>query len=755
MLRKYIEVSGIVQGVGFRPFVYRIALKNNLKGWVKNTSRGVYIDVEGEDSNIQCFINELGKDAPSISKIEEIYVEEREVKEFNEFSIVESHGGNGKITLISPDIATCDMCMKEVKDVKNPRRYEYAFTNCTNCGPRFSIIKDIPYDRKNTAMSKFNMCERCNGEYENPLDRRFHAEPTCCNDCGPQLELLDNKGNVVLCENKFIEIQDLLFKGKIIGVKGLGGFNIICNGDDFQSIEVLRKRKKRRAKPLALMFKDTNVVNEFCYLNKKEKYILEGEKKPIILLKKKNNSLPNNISFNNKTLGVVLPYTPLHYLLFGEKIKVLVFTSGNISGTPMIFNNEEAVEELGDIVDYLLIHNRDINFPVDDSVVEVVNDIERVIRPGRGYAPVTRNFEVQESILALGSELKNTFTITKERKAFVSPYMGNMDNLKAFNNFERSIQHFRSVYDINVNALVYDAHPNYWSNKYLQNYNCKKIKTYHHHSHIVSCMVDNNEKDNVIGLAFDGIGYGEDGHIWGGEFLICNYRSFERIGHLSYFPLPGGDGATKNPWRIGISLIYKSIGRKYNGILPESFKKINFKTLRYITGIIDKEINSPLCSSIGRLFDGIASILGFMDEVSFEGEAAIYLENLANKYKSNEKYNYDITLYGKEYIVEYNTIIKEILLDIKSEKSKECIARKFHNTVIRFSKEICLLIRGEYNINKVALSGGVFQNKILLQGLMEALEHANFNVLTHKEIPCNDSGLSIGQLYIGKEQLEN
>lgn len=758
MVRKFIIIKGIVQGVGFRPFIYKIALENSLYGSVYNTSKGVYIDVEGEEKNIDIFIKDIGKKSPVLSKIEEIYVEDRDFIGYKEFEIIDSKDEDG-ITLISPDIGICDDCINDIKKNIENRRYNYPFTNCTNCGPRFSIIKKLPYDRKFTTMNEFNMCDDCKAEYENPLDRRFHAEPTCCKKCGPNISLLNNKGEVVKCNNYIEEVRKYILKGKIIAIKGIGGYNIVCDAENRESILKLRERKIRKSKPLAVMFRDENVVNKYCYLNDIELKVLKSNKKPIVILKKKNEQLPYNIAFESPSIGAVLPYSPLHYLLFDDKIKSIVFTSGNVSGTPMIYKDNDALIKLNNVVDYYLVHNREINMPVDDSVVKVINSKERVIRNGRGYAPLSIKKESEDEILALGGELKNTFAISSQGYIFLSPYLGDMDNIQGIYNFNKNIEHMKDMYNINPNVICYDMHPNYWSREYVEDLPLKKVGVYHHHAHIASCMGENNIKDKVIGIAYDGAGFGDDGTIWGGEFIVCNYKEFKRVAHISNFKLPGGDKATENPWRIGISLIYEALG--YNEASLDKIVDIIPKyrgDIKFILYILDKNINAPICSSIGRIFDGISSMLGFTMKRSYEGEAAIYLENLAYKFlKDNnlykEHYSYEIRKDNDMLQIDFKTMIIEVMKDIDNKKSKGEIALKFHNTVVDFTINAAIKLREIYGLNNIVLSGGVFQNEILLSGISRGLEEKKFNVITHKLIPCNDSGISYGQLLIGNDQI--
>ncbi|NFO57604.1 carbamoyltransferase HypF [Clostridium botulinum] len=778
--RKYILVNGRVQGVGFRPFVYRIACENNIKGYVKNTCSGVKIDVEGLEENIKSFIMDLDSKCPKVCKINEIDINDiKYMNYYNDFQILESDNNYKGETLISPDIAICDECYKELFNISEERRYLYSFINCTNCGPRFTIIKKLPYDRCNTTMKKFVMCNKCRSEYYDKLNRRFHAEPTCCVNCGPKLKLVDRFGRKIKCDDILRITRQYLKEGRIVALKGIGGFNLICDGKNKSSIDILRKRKNRPQKPLALMMRDIDIVNKYCFVNEKENEILQGSKKPIILLNKRENKLPQNIAFKNNKLGIVLPYSPLHVLLFDNELEVLVFTSGNINQMPIEYKNDEAFNNLNDIADYFLIHDREINESIDDSVVKVFMNKELVIRSGRGYAPISIRSNSEEGILALGSQLKNTLSISSGNNIFISPYVGDMENLETIDRFKRNLKLIKSLYDIKINTICYDMHPNYFNSYFLEdnlndkdikenNMKFKKIGIYHHHAHIASCMFDNGIQEPVIGIAFDGTGYGEDKKIWGGEFLICDYKKFKRVGCLKYMNLPGNDSGIKMPWKMGMSLLKGAlknniiskkldIFKNYN--LPDCF---NLENYELISKIIDRNINTSETSSMGRLFDGVASLLGFTNNVTYEGEAAIYLENMASTYIIDSvesvyklSYSYNLKFNDEKYIIDLDEMILEILEDLKNEESLGLISIKFHNTITEFSIDLCKKLRKQYNINKVALSGGVFQNDILLKNLYLKLEENDFNVLIHGEIPCNDSGISLGQLIIANELIKS
>lgn len=744
----HILVKGIVQGVGFRPFIYQLARFYRLYGHVNNTSKGVSIHIEGEDQAIDYFLKDLRQKAPPLSQIKEVITQNAPIQHLADFTILTSNITEDSLTLLSPDIAVCPECLKEIASIQDTRRYQYAFTNCTNCGPRFSIIRALPYDRALTTMQDFNMCPSCKAEYENPLNRRFHAQPTCCKLCGPSLTLLDSSGKALPVLDPIKTTRSLVRDGFIIAVKGLGGFHLICDGTSQKAIQTLRTRKNRPTKPLALMMKDLGTVLQYCCLTPKEEEVLSGAKKPILILKKKNSDLPYAISFESPSLGVMLPYTPLHHMLFDEDLKVLIATSANYSGAPIVVNNEEALETLNTIADFFLIHNRDIHACIDDSVVKVILNEERVIRPARGYSPTSFDFESNE-ILALGSELKNTFCISKQNLAFMSPYMGDLNTVETMNHFTQSIHHFQSIYSINPKVIAYDHHPQFSYQHLMKDFKGDKIGIYHHHAHIVSCMVENHLDKPVLGLAFDGVGYGDDGSIWGSEFLICDLKSFKRLGHFSYFKMPGGDMATHYPWRLALSLLYEAFGENLVNILPSYLRDLQ---IHPIVSLLKNETYCPLTCSMGRLFDGVAALLGFTKKVSYEAEACIFLENLAlSRLDITSLYSYTLKQLHQSWVIDSISLIQELVSDLQKGVLPAIISRKFHNTLSLASLALCTKIRDAYHINQVALSGGVFQNELLLSDLERLLSKHHFEVFTHKKVPCNDSGLSVGQLVIASE----
>ena len=751
MIAKKIVVKGIVQGVGFRPFIYKNATKNNLKGFVNNTSKGVFIEVEGYEEDITSFIEEIKHKPPVLSKVTDIKIIDKEIEGYTNFKIIESKEEEEAITLISPDIAICDDCLRDIRD-KNNRRYRYAFTNCTNCGPRFSITKKVPYDRENTTMDVFQMCSECREEYNDPLNRRFHAQPNGCSKCGPRVYICNKEGNEIISNDPIKDIAKEIKNGKIVAIKGIGGFHLACDAKNKEVINELRKRKKRPRKPLAVMMRDIETVKKYCDVNELEERILLGNKKPILLLDKKRNSLlPKELTnYQNGKLGVMLPYTPVHHILFSEDIDILVMTSANISGEPMVYKNHEAIEKLKGIADFYLMNNRHIYIPIDDSVSRVILGKERVLRNARGYAPKSMEIKDMAYSIALGANSNNTFAIANNENIFFSNYIGDLANYNTWQHYINSLEHMKGIYKIDPKSYFYDLHPNFYQNELLKEIKTKKIGIQHHHAHIVACMAEHSLEEEVIGIAFDGTGYGIDGKLWGGEFFICDKERFKRLAHLNYVALPGGEGAIREPWKIAISYLYDIFKEDYAAYVP---KHLQEKKHQIITEIIKKDINSPKASSIGRLFDAVAALLGFDAKITFQGEAAIDLENLCCR-DDQSFYQYNISLEDGIYIIDCKPLIKSVVIEVIDGIDKELIARRFHNTIIKFTIELCEILRKEYNLSSVVLSGGVFQNEILLINIYKELIKRDFKVYIHEQIPANDEGISIGQMIIGNEILK-
>jgi hydrogenase maturation protein HypF len=747
-----ISVRGVVQGVGFRPFIYQLAARHNLHGWVCNTSEDVKIEVEGEASDIDKFLRGLREEAPPLSHIEDVTVTASTPANYAKFEIRSSLAEEGKYQLISSDIATCPDCLREILDPAD-RRYRYPFTNCTNCGPRFTIINDIPYDRPNTTMKSFRMCPNCRKEYDDPHDRRFHAQPNACPICGPQLELLDAQGHSVLCKDTIRKIADLLKDGKIVAVKGLGGFLLACDATDEVAVNRLRQRKHRPAKPLAVMVASLDEARRHCEVSKAEAELLTSSGSPIILMWwKPDSNISKAVAPGLKYLGVMLPYTPLHHLLLRETGLPLVMTSGNLSEEPIAKDNDEAIRRLGNIADFFLMHNRDIYARYDDSVMIVEKGIPRFVRRARGYAPYPVHLSYQSrQILGCGAEEKNTFCLTRDNYAFVSQHIGDMENAETLEHYVDTFNLYKKLFRIEPEIIVHDMHPEYLPTKYAkelaESEGIKLIPVQHHHAHIASCLVDNGVEGPVIGVSLDGTGYGTDGHIWGGEFLMANFKEFTRPAHLEYLPLPGGAQAIKKPYRTALGYLL-SLGISLDKDLP-LMQYVDNAESDIIKNQVEKGINAPLTSSMGRLFDAVSAIIGVRGVIDYEAQAAIDLEMLAYDAPGETGF-YPFFLEERDgvSIIKIHDLLSAIIKDWRNRTSKAIIAARFHNTIAGMVADVCQAISTKTGIKKAALSGGVFQNRLLLNKTITLLESAGFSVYTHHQVPCNDGGISLGQVAI-------
>jgi hydrogenase maturation protein HypF len=747
-----ISVRGVVQGVGFRPFVYQLAIKNNLRGWVCNTSEDVRIEVEGEPADIEKFLQGLREQAPPLSHIEDIRVTAGTPAAYDKFEIRPSFAEAGKFQLISPDIATCPDCLKEIFDPAD-RRFRYPFTNCTNCGPRFTIINDIPYDRPNTTMRSFRMCPACRKEYNDPLDRRFHAQPNACPVCGPRLELVDTKGKTVSCDDIIRKTAKLLKDGKIIAVKGLGGFLLACDATDEAAINRLRQRKNRPAKPLAVMVASLDEAKRHCAVNEEEAGLLASPGSPIVLMKwQADSAISRAVAPGLKYLGVMLPYTPLHHLLLREAGLPLVMTSGNISEEPIAKDNDEAIRRLNGIADYFLVNNRDIYARYDDSVMLVERSVPRFVRRARGYAPYPVRLKYQSrQILGCGAEEKNTFCLTRDNYAFVSQHIGDMENVETLEHYANTIALYKRLFRIEPEIIAHDMHPEYLPTTYAkelgQKEKIKLVPVQHHHAHIISCLAENGVAGPVIGVSFDGTGYGTDGHIWGGEFMVADYKKFIRVAHLQYLPLPGGALAIKKPYRTALGYLL-ALDIALDKKIP-LLKYINDGELEIIRDQVKKSINAPLTSSMGRLFDAVSALIGVRGIIDYEAQAAIDLEMLAYD-AANETGSYPLSFNEKDgvSVIKIFNLLTAIIKDLHRNTAKAIIAARFHNTIAQMILETCRHISTKTGLKKTALSGGVFQNRLLLRKATASLESADFTVYTHRQVPCNDGGISLGQVAI-------
>jgi len=740
-----VQVRGVVQGVGFRPFVWALAMRLGLTGSVANDAGGVAIEVEGSQDDIVRFLAALTREAPPLAIIEGVSTEPLVPAHRSRFEIVESRADGERRTLVSPDIATCVDCLREIFDPRD-RRYRYPFTNCTNCGPRFTIIRDVPYDRASTSMAEFAMCPDCAREYADPANRRFHAQPVCCPACGPTLSLRDRDGKAI-AGNPIATTAKLLRDGNIVAIKGLGGYHLAAPARDENAVASLRSRKHREDKPFAVMAANLESVRRLAEASSLEEQMLGGARRPIVLLRRLVDAeLAASITPGNSHIGVMLPYTPLHHLLCDELGAPFVLTSGNVSDEPIAYRDDEAFARLRDIADAFLTHDRAIHIRTDDSVVRVANGRETPIRRARGYAPqpLILPWSVKRPILATGAELKSTFALAKDHYAFVSQHIGDLENFETLRSFSEGVEHFRRLFDIKPELVACDLHPDYLSTRYARDLTGVEILgVQHHHAHIAACLADNGEEGPAIGIAFDGLGYGTDGTIWGGEFLIAGLAGFERVGHLRAVPMPGGTAAIKNPWRM--AAVY--IDAAYGDAVPELGVVARHRDQwASIVSIARKGVNSPFTSSAGRLFDAVAAITGVRDSVNYEGQAAIELEQRAS---TSEMSSYAFST-EKEAVIVVDTmdIVRSIVDDIRSGVCADIVAARFHNTMARIVAETCAAIRTRSGLKMVALSGGVFQNQLLLARTKAALERKGFRVLTHSRVPANDGGISFGQVAV-------
>jgi hydrogenase maturation protein HypF len=776
-----VHITGIVQGVGFRPFVYNLATRLELKGWVNNTSAGVDIHIEGEEADLNSFIEKLTSEKPPLASLDEISVREVQLENYQTFDIQHSTSIEGAFQPISPDVAICDDCLREMFD-PNDRRYRYPFINCTNCGPRFTIIKDIPYDRPKTTMAGFTLCPDCEREYKDPTDRRFHAQPVACPVCGPHVWLELRNTQYATGDEAISETQRLLKDGKIVAIKGLGGFHLACDATNAAAVTELRRRKLRVDKPFALMMPNLETIEQHCFVSEAERALLTSAARPIVLLKRKPESnIVEEVAPKQDWLGVMLPYTPLHYLLFANPdlqpsifdLPPLVMTSGNLSEEPIATDNDEARQRLSSLADAFLFHNRDIHIRCDDSVVRVIGKLGNgklvtnsqsansqstnlpiyPLRRSRGYSPfpVKLPFEVPH-ILATGSELKNTFCITNKNYAFLSHHIGDMENYETLKSFEQGVEHFERLFRVKPVAIAHDLHPNYLATRYAleraERENVKTVAVQHHHAHIAACMAEHGLDGSrpVIGFAFDGTGYGDDGAIWGGEILVADYRGYQRVGQLEYFPLPGGDASIKKPARTALALLW-SLGLEWDERL-ESVKEFCADDRTLLRTQLDKKINTPLTSSTGRLFDAAAALAGVRQSVNYEAQAAIEFEALADEAEAGK---YPFT--WSQPKVEVRGAVEALTADVLAGVPIQKISARFHNGLADVVRVAALEVRSSTGLNEVALSGGVWQNLTLLMRTLPLLEREGFKVYIHREVPTNDGGLSLGQAVIAARQL--
>ena len=767
MTRRHIQVRGIVQGVGFRPFVYKLATSLNLAGYVFNSSSGVTIEIEGDAGGIRKFLDNLQLTPPPLAEILEVAVSERMSVGSASFDILESQEQTGDFALVSPDAGTCEACWRDFGDSSN-RRFGYAFTNCTHCGPRYTILQDIPFDRAKTTMSGFIMCADCNAEYGDPDNRRFHAQPNACAVCGPSLCVIASgalEANCIFAGKDSLaairKTRQLLRDGKIVAVKGLGGFLLACDASNHAAVAELRRRKRRPLKPFALMMRDLQGIRSVCAVSAEDEAALRHSSRPIVILPRllcdgaKATASLDGVAPGNNTLGVMLPYTPLHYLLFSDspesasEFSALVMTSGNLSEEPIVVSNSEALLRLSGIADWFLLHNRDIATRVDDSVVRIFEGRVRVLRRSRGFVPQTIDLGTAlEDVIAVGAELKNTFCLTRGSHAILSQHIGDLENYETEQFFEETLAKMKHIFKASPRAVAHDLHPDYRSTRMaLASGIERKFAVQHHHAHIASCMAENRLHGKVIGVALDGTGLGADNTIWGGEFLVADYAGFERPANLRRVPLAGGDAAMRQPWRMALSYLRDS---RMPADLP-CFRDISAAQFKLVDTMLSRQIQTVPTSSCGRLFDAVAALVGRGSEVTFEGQAAIALEMAADA-AVTRRYEFNI---GQETPMEIDLrqTVASIVKDIQRGRRTAEISACFHNTLSAAIADVCYRIRKSDGLDRVCLSGGVFQNHFLLRLAVVELRRIGFEVFLHAVVPANDGGISLGQAAIANELL--
>jgi len=771
--RLHITIRGAVQGVGFRPFIYRLATDMSLKGWVLNSTHGVYIEAEGEMSLLERFQFRITSEKPPLSSIQSFESLYLDPAGFTTFEIRKSEGGNEITALILPDIAVCQDCLNEVFNPSN-RRYLYPFTNCTNCGPRYSIIEALPYDRPNTTMKSFSMCDECCREYGNPLDRRFHAQPNACPACGPHVELWESSGKVTARGHEAIRlVVRAIQAGKIAALKGLGGFHLAVDARNTQAVERLRERKHREEKPLALIYPLMDDIQRDCMVSGLEEQLLRSPESPIVLLKRFSTTpegsspVSRSVAPGNPYLGIMLPYTPLHHIILNALKFPIVATSGNLSDEPICIDEHEAIRRLGSIADIFLVHNRPIRRHVDDSIVRVMGGRELVLRRARGYAPLpielfkrnnstekwkSAGASVPEKILAVGAHLKNTVAVTSGHNVFVSQHIGDLETEEAFSAFKHVVNSLTTLYNIKPSVIAADMHPAYLSTSYAAGRSEPVMHVQHHYAHIRSCMAENQLEGDVLGIAWDGTGFGTDGTIWGGEFLRIDDSSYERVATFKQFRLPGGEQAVKEPRRTAIGILYEIFKEDIFSYkdLP-TLRSCSENELNIFHAMVKQGVNSPLTSSAGRLFDAVASLAGVRQFVTHEGQAAMELEFLTEQDSTDGQYLYSITEAEIPMIIDWTQMFTEIIREVKNNAAPALISRKFHNTLASIIKDVAARI----GKRKVVLSGGCFQNKYLTERTISELEKAGFQPYWHQRVPPNDGGIALGQVAAVRRELQN
>ncbi|HEY3703776.1 MAG TPA: carbamoyltransferase HypF [Terracidiphilus sp.] len=760
-IRKAVCVRGVVQGVGFRPFVYRLALQSQLGGHVGNDTNGVTIEVEGTADAVEEFLRRLSSEAPLISRIDSVEVEETAPTGETTFAIVHSQVLGQASTGIPADAATCDDCLRELLD-RRDRRYRYPFLNCTNCGPRFTITRRIPYDRPQTSMADFPMCRACQAEYDDPMNRRFHAQPNACWDCGPRVWLESPQAEEMVCDDPVLRCIEELLDGRILSIKGIGGFHLAVDASNETAVMRLRERKHRYGKPLAVMVRDMEAAQALCVLGEEEAKLLQTPARPIVLARARSASgIAPSVAPGIPWLGIYLPYAPLQHLLFADdRVRALVMTSANLSEEPIAIDNDEARTRLGNIADGFLMHNREILQRCDDSVTAIVDSAPQFIRRARGYVPLRIDLPFDSPpLLAVGGHLKSVFTLVRGRFAYQSQHLGDLESVAGLDFFTESLAHLMRTFEIEPQAVVHDLHPGYlstlWAKQWAAEHNLPAIAVQHHHAHIAACMAEHATEGSVIGLSLDGTGYGTDGHIWGGEVLIVNRDGFERFAHLEYVALPGGDAAVREPWRVAFAHLLAV------GLAEVEARELSGATepeARLLSRMIERGINAPLTSSLGRLFDAVAAVVLARRKVDYEAQAAIELEGLAID-EPDEVSGYDFDLIEGDWAtrepmrINAAPLWREIVRDLRTGVSQAHIAARFHAGVANAFARIASAARDATGISIVAMSGGVVHNRRLTRMLRRRLEAEGFKVMAPRRVSPGDGGLSYGQAVIAGGKL--
>jgi len=750
--RQRIIVEGIVQGVGFRPFIYSLAQRHGVSGWVCNDTRGVTMECQAPAAQLAAFRRAIEAEKPPLASISSLSFEPIPLQAEAGFAIRTSRSEQTRSAQISPDTYVCDDCRRELFDLAD-RRYGYPFINCTNCGPRYTIVTDIPYDRPLTTMADFPMCAACQAEYDDPSSRRFHAQPNACPDCGPQLALLDAAGASVEASDLVAEAARRLHAGEIVAIKGIGGFHLAVDATNPDAVQRLRQQKQRDEKPFALMSRDLAAVEAYARVSADEARLLAGCERPIVLLNKRaGHSLAEAIAPRNRYFGVMLPYAPLHYLLLEHGFAALVMTSANLSDEPIAYQDAEARQRLAGVADCFLVHNRRIHVRTDDSIARVMAGKALLLRRSRGFVP-RAVFLPQRlpAVLATGAELKNAVCLTRGNQAFLSQHVGDLKNLGVYESFKSTISHLRHILEVNPEHVAHDLHPDYYSTRYaLEESGLPCTAVQHHHAHLASCLAEHGLDAPALGVIFDGVGYGADGHIWGGEFLAGDLRQFERLGHFRYQPMPGGDLATREPWRMALSCLLSDCDE-----IPAdspALAGIPETTWRLVAQATQRGLNAPLTSSCGRLFDAVAALVGLRRTVSYEGQAALELEMVAEPGQATA-YPYLLENGAGPLIFNPRPLLQAIVADVAAGVPTAAIAGRFHVTLATMIEEVCSELRQRTGLSLVVLSGGVFQNRLLTELSLARLERAGFKVLTHALVPPNDGGIALGQAVVAASRL--